>query len=134
MGNENVEIVRRILAGWEQGDFRSGAQLLAPDITFETFMPDASGNLVTHGFAQFEAFTREWLGQWHDYRLAGEQFQAIGSDKVFVALRQSGTGPHSGVTVESPGYSVWTLRDGLVVKLSLHYDRDAALQAAGLRE
>ena len=134
MSQENVEIVRLVLAEWERGDFRAPAKLLDPEIAFETFMPDANENVVAHGFAEFRAFTRDWLAQWRDYRIVAEEFQEVGQDKVFVSVRQVATGQHSGVEVQSPGFSVWTLRRGKVVKLSLHYDRDKALEAAGLKE
>jgi ketosteroid isomerase-like protein len=131
---ENIETVRRILDAWGQGDFRTQADALDPDIAFETFMPDAVENVVARGSAQLEAFTREWLAQWRDYRVVGEEFRVIGPDRVFVSVRQVGTGGHSDVEVDSPGYTVWRLRDGKVVELSLHYDRGEALGTAGLTE
>jgi ketosteroid isomerase-like protein len=132
MSQENVEIVRRILGGWALGDFAAWKALIDPGITFETFMPDASEDVVARGSAEFEAFTRDWLSQWRDYRIVAEEFQGIGPDRVFVPLTQIGSGRSSGVEVKSPGFSVWTLRLGKVVNLSLHYDRDKALEAVGL--
>ena len=134
MSQENVEIVRLILAEWERGDFRAPVKLLDPEMTFETFMPDAKEKVVAHGTAEFQAFTRDWLAQWRSYRIVGERFQAVGRDKVFASVRQVAIGQHSGVEVESPGFSLWTLRAGKVIKLSLHYDRDMALEAAGLEQ
>jgi hypothetical protein len=55
----NVEIVRGILRTWERGDFRTAADLFAPDVRFETFMPDATDNLFAHGFAEVKVFTRD---------------------------------------------------------------------------
>ncbi len=52
---------------WAEGDFGTNAKLLDPDITFETFMPDASDNVVAHGSAEIETFTREWLAQWRTH-------------------------------------------------------------------
>ncbi len=134
MSQENVEVVRNILREWAEGDFGASAKLLDSDITFETFMPDANENVVAHGFVEIEAFTREWLAQWRTYRIVGEEFRPVGPDKVFVSVRQIATGSHSGVEVDSPGFSVWTLHRGRVVKLTLHYDREEALEAAGLSE
>jgi ketosteroid isomerase-like protein len=134
MSQENVETVRLILTEWERGDFRAPAKLLDPEIAFETFMPDADENVVAHGSAEFQAFTRDWLAQWRDYRMVAEDFQEVGQDKVFVSVRQVAAGRQSGVEVESAGFSVWTLRHGKVIKLSLHYDKDKALEAAGLTE
>jgi ketosteroid isomerase-like protein len=134
MSRDNVDIVRLILTEWERGNFSAGAKLFDPEVTFETFMPDATENVIARGSAEFAAFTRDWLSQWREYRIVGDEFQEVGRDKVFVAVRQLARGRHSGAEVESPGFSVWTLRGGKVVKLSLHYDRDKALEAAGLSE
>lgn len=128
----NVQIVRTILDQWEHGNFASETMLFDPEITFETFMPDASEKVVVHGSTEVGAFTREWLAQWSNYRIVAGEFRAVGPDKVFVSLRQVGTGRYSGVEVDSPGFSAWTLRDGKVVELSLHYDEDEARQAVGL--
>ena len=134
MSQENVEIVRLILTEWERGNFGAPAKVFSPEVRFETWMPDAAENAVARGLAELEHFTRDWLAQWQGYRIVGDEFQAVGPDKVFVAVRQLAQGRQSGVEVESPGFSVWTLRDGEVVKLSLHYDRDSAVKAAGLSE
>ncbi len=134
MSRENVEIVRRIYAEWERGNFQEALSRFDPEITFETFMPDASENVVFHGIDEMASFTRDWFGQWRRYRVTGDEFRAVGADQVFVAGRQAATGIHSGAEVESPGYTVWTLRSGKVVRLLAHYDRDKALEAAGLRE
>lgn len=132
MSTEDVEIVRRLLAAWARGDFRSEAELLDPALRFETFMPD--GTATARGLDELEAFTREWLAQWRDYRIAAEQIREGLTGRVFVAVRQTGSGRDSGVVVDSPGYCVFALRDGKVVELSLHYDRPAALGAAGLSD
>ena len=134
MSQENVEIVRVIYAEWERGNFQAAVPLFDPEITFESFMPDASENVVVHGLHQIESFMRDWFGQWRGFRVIGDEFRPVGRERVFVAGRQAGIGLHSGAEVESPGFTVWTFRDGKVVKLLAHYDRAQALEAVGLRE
>ena len=129
-----MEIVRGILASWADGDFRTGAAHFDPEIAFQTFMPDADQAVTAHGLGELEAFTRDWLAQWQRYRIVGDEFRALGSDKVFVSVTQVAAGEQSGVEVESPGFTVWSFRGGRVVKLSLHYDKTEALEAAGLSE
>jgi ketosteroid isomerase-like protein len=104
------------------------------EITFETFMPDSNEIVVLHGLGRLEDFMRDWFGQWEAYRVTGDEFRAVGTDHVFVAGRQAGTGRASGAAVDSPGFTVWTFRAGKVVRLLAHYDRDEALKAAGLKE
>ena len=52
MSREDVGIVRGIYAEWEQGNFQAALPLFDPEITFETFMPDTSENVVVHGLEQ----------------------------------------------------------------------------------
>jgi ketosteroid isomerase-like protein len=134
MSRENVEVVRGIYADWERGNFEAALPVLDHWVTFETFMPDSNETVVVHGLAHLGSFMRDWFKQWRDYRVTGEEFRAVGTHQVFVAGRQAGTGRQSGVEVDSPGFTVWTFRDGKVVRLLAHYDRDAALEAVGLRE
>ena len=110
-----------------------GVPHTTPEITVETFMPDAGEPVSLNGIGEFEVFMRDWLAQWELYRVTGEEFQEVGEDKVLVCGRQIATGHRSGAAVESPAFAVWTFRDGRVVSLTLHYDRDDALKAAGLQ-
>ena len=134
MSQENLEIVRGIYAEWEKGNFQAALPLLDREITFEVWMPDSNELDVRQGLNELEGFMREWFGQWEAYRIIGDEFLAIGTDQVFVGGRQAGTGRRSGVEVDSPGFSVWTFRARKVVRLLVHYDRDSALEAAGLSE
>ena len=134
MSEENVEIVRRIYAEFERGNFAAGLEWYDPEVRFETWMPDSSENVTARGIAELGNFMRNWFGQWTNYRVIGDEFREVGDDKVFVGGRQAATGHQSGAEVESPGFGVWTFRGGKVVELFLHYDRDKALEAAGLSE
>ena len=133
MSQENVELVRRTYAEWERGNMSAGVDLFAPGIVFESFMPDSPERVVAHGRDEVEAFMREWLGQWRDYRLIGDEFREVGQDQVFVAGRQAATGRQSGVAVENLISSLWTFREGKVIHLLFERGRDA-LEAAGLSE
>jgi ketosteroid isomerase-like protein len=129
VAQENVEIVRRTCAEWERGNMEAGVELFDPEIVFESFMPDANERVVARGPAEVEAFMREFLGQWRDYRLIGEEYRSIGRDKVFVSGHQTAIGRQSGVAVEDTMHSVWTFRGGKVDR-----DRKKALEATGLQE
>jgi ketosteroid isomerase-like protein len=134
MSEENIEVVRLTYTQWERGRMAAGVELFDSEIVFESFMPDANKRVVANGPEEVEAFMREFLGNWRDYRLIGEEFREIGRDKVFVAGRQTATGRQSGVAVEGPMCSVWTFSDGKIVGLVFEPDREKALEAAGLSE
>jgi ketosteroid isomerase-like protein len=133
MPEGNVEIVRRIFAEWERGNMGAGVDMFDSEIIFESFMPDANERVVANGPGEVEDFMREFLGQWRDYRLIGEEFREVGRDKVFVAGRQAAIGRQSGVPVEDTMFSLWTFRDGKVVRLLFDPDRQKTLEAAETR-
>ena len=133
MSQENVEIVQEIYAQWARGNMRAGVGMFDTEIVFESFMPDANARVVARGPEEIEAFMREFLAQWANYRLIGEDFRDAGT-KVFVAGRQAAHGKQSGVEVEQRMHSVWTFRGGKVVGLRFTPFVEEALEAAGLRE
>ena len=132
MSQENVEIVRQIYAEWQRGNMKAGVERFDPEIVFESFMPDASERIVANGPAEVEAFMREFLRDWRDYRMIGDEYRKVGATRVFVSGRQAAIGRESGATVEDTLFSVWTFRDGKVVHLIFERDRQRALEAAGL--
>jgi ketosteroid isomerase-like protein len=134
MSQENMEVVRRTYSQWARGNMKAGVEFFDSQIVFESFMPDASGRVVVRGPEAIESFMREFLAQWRDYRLIGEDFQEVGTDHIFVAGHQSATGRGSGAAVSLSMHSAWTFRDGRVVRLVFETDMDKALEAVGLRE
>ena len=133
MSQENVETVRSIYEDWARGRMSAGVEMFDSEIVFESFMPDADEPVVAIGPEQIAAFMREFLAQWTDYRLVGEEFCDLGS-KVFVLGRQTALGVHSGVEVEDPMHSIWTFRSDRVVGLRFTPSRQEALEVAGLSE
>jgi ketosteroid isomerase-like protein len=133
MSQENVEIVRETYAEWQRGNMKAGVERFDPEIVFESFMPDASERIVANGPGEVEAFMREFLRDWRDYRLIGDEYRGQ-RDRVFVRGRQAAIGRESRVAVEDTMFSVWTFRDDKVVHLIFDRDRQRALEAAGLSE
>jgi ketosteroid isomerase-like protein len=132
---ENIEIVRRIYAEWEKGNLQAGVELFDPEIVFESFMPDSSERVVVHGPDEVDAFMREFLAQWRDYRLFGEEFRQVDGETVVVVGRQTAIGRQSGVAVEDQIFSIWTFRGDNVVQLIFDRgDPRRALEAAGVPE
>jgi ketosteroid isomerase-like protein len=134
MSQENVEIVRATYAEWQRGDMTAGVERFDPEIVFESFLPDASERIVANGPGEIEAFMQEFLRQWRDYRILGDEYREIGPTRVFVSGRQTALGRDSGAAVEDTLFSIWTFRDGKVVRLIFERDERRALEAAGLSD
>ena len=56
----------------------------------------------------------------------------MAGDSVVVLTRYRGRGKGSGASVDTIGAHLWTLRDGMVVRLEIYSSRKKALEAAGL--
>jgi ketosteroid isomerase-like protein len=130
MSEENVEIVRSILADWARGDYSSvdwadpHIEFLAAADPFETRGRDALGRRW-----------REFLKEWDHFATTPERFIDAGDDGVLVFVRFEGRGRASGIpTTGFAGGQLFTLRGGKVVRLVLYTDTEKALEAAGLSE
>jgi ketosteroid isomerase-like protein len=74
-----------------------------------------------------------WKAEWDDYTLAAEEFVDMG-ERVLVTVRLGGRGRGSGVEIDARFYDVYTLRDGMIVRMDQFTERAEALEAAGKAE
>jgi ketosteroid isomerase-like protein len=126
MSEENVEIIRRVYEGWERGDFTQTDEF-DPDIDFE--MVDWPHQTRVTGI---EAMWETWsstLRAFHDFRSTPTEITGFG-DKVLATNRIEGRGRESGADVSADTATVWTLKDGKVVRMALYWDVAAARRAA----
>jgi ketosteroid isomerase-like protein len=126
MSHDNVEALRALYAEWAEGNFRGGAEVLAPDVEFDP-LPDRE---VTRGLPAVAEYMRDFLAQWSEFRVEAEELLQIGDGLVVVKERQRGRGKTSGVETESTFYAVWTFREGLASRVRWVATREAALEAA----
>jgi uncharacterized protein len=131
MSQENVKLVRRILDGWAQGDFRVGRDLLTPDFEWHQF-PEAVEPGTRRG-AEVRGALRKLFEVYEDVRVDAREFIDAG-DKVVVVGRSTATARGSVLRLDNPIAFVWTVRDGKLVRNEVFTNRRDALEAAGLRE
>ncbi|MEK6250948.1 MAG: nuclear transport factor 2 family protein [Actinomycetota bacterium] len=83
-----------------------------------------------------EGYLRVWeaiLDAWDDLRLEHEEVIDFGG-QLLAGGRFRGHGTFSGISLDEPLFSVFTLRRGLVIRQDDFVERDEALEAAGLSE
>jgi ketosteroid isomerase-like protein len=132
MSQENLEIVRRLVEHWEQGDWSWGRDVFHDEceaVFSASWFPEADqyrvGRDALHAWASFmDAFES------FDMRL--NRIIDVG-DQVVVLTRIEGRGQASGAEVDALTGGVFTLRGGKIVRYVLT-DAQAALEAVGLRE
>ena len=78
-------------------------------------------------------FNAEWAAAWDDWELEPEDYLDAG-ECVVVILNQRGRSKATGIPVEMRFAQVWTLRDGLGVRMQLYASVEDALEAVGLSE
>jgi ketosteroid isomerase-like protein len=128
----SVELVRAIYADWERGDFSSSGWA-HPE--FEAASVGGPEHAGTSGVAETGRAWREYLGQWEDYRVTAEEYREVDADTVLVFNRITGRGRTSGVEIgdtASRPANLFHMRDGLVLKMVLYWDRRRALHDLGL--
>jgi ketosteroid isomerase-like protein len=129
---EHEELIRQGYEAWNQGDWARMEQFLAPgfevDATDRVLNPDRY-----QGIDGFRRMAGEMAEVWDSWVIEPLEFVERG-EQMFVAHRVRARGKGSGVELVQTYWSVWTVRDGKGVKLSLFVDRDRALAAAGLTD
>jgi ketosteroid isomerase-like protein len=134
MSEENVEIVREAFEAFLGGDQEKTARLVDPEVEFHGTVGGLQEGQVAHGQSQIEhEFEEVDLEAWEERRLEAEEFIDAGDD-VVVLLHEYRRGRGSGVELEAKTAVVVAVSGGRVVRIQGYMDRDAALEAAGLRE
>ena len=129
---ENVEVVRRVYADWERGQWAASADLFDPglEVVFSaSAFPDAG--TYRGGRETLDAWGR-WLDAWEEFSLELEDVIEAG-EEIVALQRLRGRGKESGVTVDSDVGVIFTCDHG-VIRRMVFCDRQEALEAAGLRE
>lgn len=131
MSAKNVEIVRR---GWEHF-LTTGQQpeeIMAPGFVWD--MSRFRGwpeQQFYEGIEGIETFIRDWTQPFDNWEVEVESFRDAG-ERVVSICRQRARSKTTGLPVDMSFAMVWTLRDGLQVRMEMYADRAEALEAVGL--
>jgi ketosteroid isomerase-like protein len=121
MSQENVEIVRRFLVV----DVDEALAYADPAIVWNPIEESSA-----QGHDAVRASLRRWKGEWDDYELTPEEFVERG-DRVVATVNLRARGRGSGVEVDARFYDLYTLRDGMIVRMDQFTKRSEAIEAMG---
>jgi len=132
MSETNVEVVRRI---YEEINARLEfpPEWFAPDCVTDWTDVAPEGE-VMHGIEATNALIASYFGTFDNFHVAAEEIVHADQERVVVEIRDGGRMPGSDTEITSKYFHAWTLRDGKVVALSSHIDRERALKAIGLAD
>jgi ketosteroid isomerase-like protein len=130
MSRANVEAIERGFRRYlETGEsdmrpFDSEVEVRDHDI------PDAGDY---RGHSGYFRWLEDWAAAWQSFSLDPREFIDAG-DSVLVVVRLRARGRGSGVEVDREDGLVYTLRDGMIVRLDYYGSKVEALDAVGLAE
>jgi ketosteroid isomerase-like protein len=133
MSQENVEVVRRGLEGFNQGDIEGALDMYDPQVEVRTLLSGSA-----HGRHELRAVILEREKAIGAVQYLPEEMIDMG-DTIIGVVRATGKGPLSGISDKDfpAGQQlafVWTLRGGLVIRQEMFSSKADALEAVGLRE
>jgi ketosteroid isomerase-like protein len=132
MSQENVELVRSIYAGWGSGDF-SSAVWADPEIEF-AFVDGPEPGSWSGRSAMAQRYG-EWLSGWKDFRAELEELIVVDSTRILAFVHNSARGRVSDVKMDERSVAnLFEINSGRVTRVALYWDRNRALQDAGLEE
>src|SRR5262245_22230641 len=127
--NRDLEVIRELYSHWERGNF-TYSEVFAEDYVWKA--ADAIDFGEYTGFGEVSPAWRTWLQAWDGFSIKAEEV-IPGSDGRYVVMQLfRGKGKASGLDSEGRSAAVVTMRDGLIARAEGFWDRDAALQAAGV--
>jgi ketosteroid isomerase-like protein len=132
MSRENVERVREAYAAYQGGGIEALFPYFAPDIEWDMTTTALDSRIHT-GHEGVRRFFRGLAKTWEDVSFSYKEYIDAG-DEVVAIGRFHGRGKASGVELESVMVHIWTVRDGMGVRLRAYLDREQALDAVGLGE
>ena len=134
MSQENVEIVQRVLARFDE------TRAPVTDLTSPDFIWHASswtawtGPPEYHGTDGFMQFFGEWIAAYDEWEQDVEEIVDVGDNRVVGITRQRGRPHDSDSWVDLEAGFVYTIDDGLLVRVDVYGSRAEALKAVGLEE
>ena len=127
MRDRDLQAVRDSYDALNSGDIEATLAVLAPDAEWHesSALPDAGSY---RGRDALRAFLEDFLQSWERFHQEVEEVIVEG-DRAALMIHLTARGRGSGAEVDARYAHVWTLRDGLAVRVDAFYDRDAALRA-----
>jgi ketosteroid isomerase-like protein len=131
MAEEDVEVVRKALEAFNDGDNEGVLELMDADVELVTARAVLEGGSY-RGHDGFRQFVADMVDDWEAYHPISERFRDLGDGRVLVVGRFHARGRASKMDVVTPGAWVSEVRDGKIVHVRFYADEAAAVEALGL--
>ncbi len=133
MSQENVEMARRSMLGWNERGVEALIANMDPEVEFH-----APRESMNPGVYRGHDGVREYFGRvgemFEELRVEGVDVIDVDDDRVIAVVRGIGRTLHFEGEVEVNWAWLITAKDGKATEMVTFTDRGQALEAAGLRE
>jgi ketosteroid isomerase-like protein len=134
MSQENVEIVRRTIELYIEGEREAFLDFVAEDVEIRPDVSRFPEAKPFRGRDEFRQFLTDIDQGWEGGATAEiKEIFPVG-DRVVARADWGGTGRASGIDLRSSLTSIYAIRDGRISKIEYFFDHAQALEAAGLSE
>jgi ketosteroid isomerase-like protein len=127
-----VRLVERAIAAINARDVEGYLACCTEDVELET--PAAAVGGVYEGIDGIRRFFTDIEDAAPDFRLDLDGLKEVDSKRVVASLHMSSTGRASGIRMAPPTTNVYDLTDGKISHVRVFFDRQQALEAAGLAD
>jgi ketosteroid isomerase-like protein len=134
MSEENMEILQALGEAWNRKDFENGVlRYFDPDVEFNPGLLPPGEDKQYLGREGVMDWIRNVNDAWKGVTVEPGQRIDIASDRVLAIDRWRFEG-RDGIQIEEELPTVFTFRDGLIVRVDGFTDKAEALEAVGLSE
>jgi len=133
MSRENVEIVERWYAAYNERDLEEVLALMHPKVDATSAGMSGVEGTSHLGHAGMRRYFADLWETWKDPRVEVDHCLDRG-DRVVMLGHTTGAGRLSGIPVEFPVATVIDLEDGVIVRYRTYREWEEALAAVGERE
>ena len=130
--NGDVAILESLYEAINRADIDGILRAHSRDVEWHgpSVFPDLTG--PHRGHDGIRAYVRRIMDAWAEFSVTPEKFFDLG-ERVLVLTRERARGRASGIEVKSrPTVHLWTLRDGIVVRFQVFWEREEGLREAGV--
>jgi ketosteroid isomerase-like protein len=131
VSQENVEIVRRTIEAYIVGDRKAFYDFMAEDVEIRPDVSRWPEAKPFRGRDEFRRFNADIDQGWEGGGRAEIREVFPVADRVVVRADWGGTGRASGIDLRSSLTSIYTVRDGQIIKIEYFFDHTKALDAVG---
>ena len=133
MSKENVEILRRMFEEWNRADIEASGAFFDPEVEFNPGLLPPGEKTSYIGREGVIEWTRNVSDSWVAVTAEPVERIELGSDRILATDRWHFHG-RDGIEIEQELPTIFTFRNGLIVRVDGFTSRADALEAAGLSD